>query len=376
MDVYAEHTTGNRGVGRGSAPPKAVAPAPPGSLGKHSEIVSSPPPDARLRDRFALQRDAALLLPGERVAKCGHDVIGSNVQILRHKDGGTFYGNLFTCGSLWVCPVCAAKITEKRRQELVASVEAWKASGGTVSLLTLTAPHRLGEPLRDLLSRFTKARRSFRKSMAYVRAAEASGLAGTVRALEVTYGANGWHVHSHEILFSRGATRPDADVLLPVWQTACIRSGFKAPNGHGLSVEDGSKAAEYASKWGAAEELTKAHVKRGKEGGRTPWDLLRDGGAGDRQAAALFVQYAGQFKGKKQLVWSKGLRDLLGLGSERTDEELAEERVEDAVVIATLTRDEWGVVVANDLRAEVLLIAREEGAAGVWRLLSMCGGGS
>jgi hypothetical protein len=212
--------------------------------------------------------------------------------------------------------------------------------------------------------------------MAYVRAADASGIVGTVRALEVTYGANGWHVHSHEILFSRGEARPDADGLLPVWQTACIRSGFKAPNGHGLSVEDGSKAAEYASKWGAAEELTKAHVKRGKEGGRSPWDLLRDGGSGDRQAAALFVQYAGQFKGKKQLVWSKGLRDLLGLGAERTDEELAGEQVEESVVIATLTREEWSAVLGNDLRAEVLLIAREEGAAGVWRLLSMCGGGS
>jgi hypothetical protein len=184
-----------------------------------------------------------------------------------------------------------------------------------VYLLTLTAPHYRGESLGLLLDRFTKARRGFRKSKGYLRSVEALGIVGTARALEVTYGANGWHVHSHEILFCRGGSPPDSEVLLAPWQGACVRAGFKAPNGHGLKIDDGSKAAEYASKWGAAEELTKSHVKRGKEGGRSPWDLLRDAGQGDKEARGLFIVYAGTFKGKKQLVWSGRRVSAISSGS-------------------------------------------------------------
>jgi hypothetical protein len=288
---------------------------------------------------------------------------------MRHGDGAAFYGNLYTCGSVWVCAVCAAKITEKRRVELVAGIDAWKATGGTVLFLTLTAPHYATETTATVLRRFSDARRRLLNGKAYRTAMRPSGLVGSVRALEITYGKHGAHVHSHEILFCTSSTPPDPEALLKAWQGAVTRSGGKAPNGHGLSVEDGSKAGEYASKWGAAEELTKAHVKRGKDDGRTPWDLLRAYVAGDKAAGVLFVEFAEAFHGKKQLVWSKGMRDRLRLGEEKTDQELAEERTEEASQVAAISSDDWRLVLANDLRCEVLEAAESGGAAAVADLL-------
>ena len=68
-------------------------------------------------------------------------------------------------------------------------------------------------------------------------------------------------------------------------------------------------------------------------------------------------RYAVNFKGQRQLVWSKGLRELLGLEAEKTDEEIAVEEEEDALLLASLSVGAWRVILANDARAEVLQIA-------------------
>jgi hypothetical protein len=294
------------------------------------------------------------------------------VLVLRHGEGVAFFGNLYTCGSVWVCAVCAAKITEKRRLEMVAAVEGWQAvQGHRMRFLTLTGPHYAPEYLAAVLNRLTRARRKLRDGKAYGTATRSAGIVGGVRALEVTHGVHGWHPHTHELLFCEAGEEPDPERLLEAWKAAYVRAGGKEPNEHGVRWEDGDKAARYASKWGAAEELTKAHIKRGKNGGRTPWDLLRSSVEGDKVAGDLFKEFAHVFQGKKQLVWSKGLRDLLGLGRERSDEELAKEKTEEAVTLATLDREAWGLVLANDMRCEVLEAAEEGGAEGVARLLDL-----
>jgi hypothetical protein len=309
------------------------------------------------------------LLPEERVCQCGRRIVGGEVLVMKHGDRESFYGNLYTCGSVWVCAVCAAKITERRRVELVGGVEAWKATGGTVYLLTLTAPHYATESTTAVLRRFTDARRRLLNGKAYRTAMRPAGLVGSVRALEITYGVHGAHVHSHEILFCTSITPPDPEALLTAWQGAVTRSGGKAPNGHGLKLDDGSKAGEYATKWGMAEELTKAHIKKGKDGGKTPWDLLRDAMSGDKKAGRLFVEFAHAFRGKRQLVWSKGMRDLLRLGQEKTDEEVASEVVAEAVRVAAISPKDWRVVLANDMQCEILEAADEGGAEAVFRLI-------
>ena len=78
-----------------------------------------------------------------------------------------------------------------------------------------------------------------------------------------------------------------------------------------------------------AEEITLTGSKKGREGkngkGRSPRELVRLAGEGDRQARELWLEFFSATSGKRrrQLVWSRGLKALVGI-DEVTDEELAE----------------------------------------------------
>src|SRR5438552_1083589 len=69
--------------------------------------------------RWQLQREARALLPHERVAFCMRRIQATTVDVFyspQHQSA--HYGGLMVCGSVWVCPLCAAKISERRRAEL------------------------------------------------------------------------------------------------------------------------------------------------------------------------------------------------------------------------------------------------------------------
>ena len=67
-------------------------------------------------------------------------------------NGKAFYHGLMACGSVWTCPVCAAKIAERRRLELKQAIEAAKVKGFGVYFVTLTIPHGVGDDLHQLLA--------------------------------------------------------------------------------------------------------------------------------------------------------------------------------------------------------------------------------
>jgi hypothetical protein len=280
------------------------------------------------------------------------------------------------CGSVWVCPVCASKITEKRRIELAEALETTKANGGSALLLTLTVPHYGHHNVKNVLDGLSTAYGKFTNRKGFKRSAEILGVFGRVRTLEVTYGPNGWHPHLHVLLFTSAPVRPGVlnlvkSSLLDQWQSACVASGLPEPNKHGLSLDDGSKAAQYVSKWGLDHEMTKGHMKTGRQNDHlSPFGLLdlhidRDSAQTPFQkeiaplAGFLFYEYAKAFKGKRQLVWSAGLRDLLHLDAEKTDEELAESHDQDATLFAQIPLEMWKVILQEDKRGEVLEVCRQ-----------------
>ena len=72
--------------------------------------------------------------------------------------------------------------------------------------------------------------------------------------------------------------------------------------------------------------MTKGHLKQGiKDGHVSPFGLLDLYGEGDENAGRKFQEFTKVFKGKRQLVWSKGLRDLLKVGEQKPDEEIINE---------------------------------------------------
>ena len=98
--------------------------------------------------------------------------------------------------------------------------------------------------------------------------------------------------------------------------------------------------------------MTKANAKRGKRHGLSPWGLLRavlDGNAPEiapEAAAALFRLYAHAFKGRHQLLWSKGLRaKLLPEQVELSDQQIVERPDDErAVLLAELSTDDWKAI--------------------------------
>ena len=108
--------------------------------------------------------------------------------------------------------------------------------------------------------------------------------------------------------------------------------------------------------------MTKGHTKKESKG-ETPFDFLRSilADATDKQAGVLFVEFAEAFKGKRQLTWSPGLKKRFAIG-ELSDEELAAKQDDLALLLGTLTVDQWRDV----LRAagSGLLLQSPAGAAG------------
>ena len=75
-------------------------------------------------------------------------------------------------------------------------------------------------------------------------------------------------------------------------------------------------------------------------------------------------------KGKSQLYWSPGLKDAVGV-NEASDEELAEESMDAADLLGMLTLDDWKLVRAKSMRAQLLDAAESGGWAAIQELLAV-----
>jgi len=339
-------------------------------LPRYNQEITQPPPDpsaARI-ERYALQSAAREILPDEWVSRCLRSIRPqfSNVNILKSIKKESFkYGNLIVCGSVWQCPICATKITEHRRAEILQGVEIAKSRGAGVLLLTFTVPHYANQKLKVVLDGISKAKYLMQNRKPWKRLMSALMRIGDIRTLEVTYGVNGWHPHFHVLLFTGMPVTHESlpalqESILAQWKSACETAGLPEPNEHGVSVDDGRKMASYVSKWGIEHEMTKGHLKKGKKDSLHPFDLLRWYlKEKDPLAKKLFQEYAQGFKGKKQLLWSRGLRNLLALAAEKTDLEIAESIDEESVLFAELSLNVWWAILKHNKRAEVLEVCRK-----------------
>jgi hypothetical protein len=87
----------------------------------------------------------------------------------------------------------------------------------------------------------------------------------------------------------------------------------------------------------------------------TPFDLLRAfRDTGEQVYADLFKEYSKAFRGKKQLVWSRGLRDLLALAPEMTDEEAATSTDELDTLLSMIEQKLWEFIRKNNYRGKLL----------------------
>jgi hypothetical protein len=328
-----------------------------------------------------------------RTVWCARTVLGDGVRLLRAVDGSRArIGGLHTCGNVWTCAVCSAKVAEARRAELLAGMAAWKAArGGDVLLQTQTFPHeRDGYQLAELIDRFAAAQKTFKQSAVYKRAKMTLARAGGVRSLEVTFGdEHGWHPHAHELLFvgvdvtklpgvrlveddtGRHYCGGVFDALRDAWIVALEKHGLGGAREHMLrhayDVRPGDYAAEYVAKfgrdlddWTAADELSRAHAKIGlRRGQYTPFQMLALWLAGDApDFAERFRTYADAFADRRMLYWSPKLKAALGI-ADLSDDEIAQrlggrEPLPDEEVAGHLTVEQYSTVYSRGAVDELL----------------------
>ncbi len=285
------------------------------------------------------------------------------------------YTNLQWCGSVWLCPDCSYKITQERKKELSDAMKACRDKRLHVAMLTLTVPHYLGDDLRTLLKKMSKAKHALwtnRDSRHYF--SENFPMVGHITATEVKYSDNnGWHPHFHILIFLENKYQDEDIALLQnelyeLWADKCVKAGLGKPSkAHGLDLKIGSKddvLADYISKWGLAEEMTQAHQKIGKKNRQslTVWEILdlsRMEVSTKDKYGHLFSVYASAFKGRRQLFWSKGLKELLKV-EEKSDEQLANKHTQDELQdeifeeVISLTEQDWWAICFHRLRVEFL----------------------
>lgn len=315
----------------------------------------------RLRgERYACQSVAKMAIPDQRVSFCLSNLVGDYVQVWEHlKTRKTFYNGLMVCGSVWTCPVCAAKISERRKKELENAFALHKASGGQIALLTLTFSHKKTDKLQDLVDTFGQATQKFFAGRESQKIRSDMGLIGRVRVFEITYGANGFHPHVHIALFYNASVDLDSvkERMYIYWNKVCCRVGLKSSKKHGLDLQSGEHAEAYLNKhgsWSLEQELSKAHIKTAKLDSMTPFDFLRRYLAtGEDKYLKLFREYARVFKGKRQLSWSAGLKAHFAI-NEKSDEELAKEKLEDADLLGLINFEQWKIIRSHENRALLL----------------------
>lgn len=345
--------------------------------------------------RYRLRDGERLFTTLSRVRACGKTTIGGAVELRASGDGSRVgFGGLSTCGSVWACPVCAAKISARRRDEVAELVAHAQAEGAEVSMLTLTMRHHHGQQLEALWDALAYAWSRLTSGRAWQQFEAQAGIIGYIKSTEITYSnTNGWHVHLHVLVVtSRSIYIPIAcqraqgrarnpypieyrlpkDIIAERWEKALKAKGVEViPERGGVDwdvASDAEKLANYVTKFGnkasasdriSAEMTLGQYKKARKNASRTLWQVLEDAVAtGDMDDIEVWQEYERVSRGRRAMTWSRGLREWAGLGVEQSDEEIAEEVAGDRVV-ALIDADSWHRVVQP--RAAELLDALQEG---------------
>lgn len=417
-----------------------------------ADVVSPLDPRlARRADRLAAQRVLSRLSSIPAVRGCGvRWVQGVNAVGVRVTDSphGRRAGlaGLRTCGSVWACPVCSAKILAHRQDEVQRAATAWRErpEGGRIAFFTNTVRHDRSMTIDQVWDAVTAGQHAITTGRTHQGEKEAYGVhtgpivttcdvkacgrryvcdvksCGTdtprgrahllkckdgmltpaavrhqrscmigrpesavlpwLRVVEVTVGEAGWHVHQHMAVFlPAGTTDAQRDALYLAWWRRWARGAADAGVDGSLMVnraqwvtDDLRAFSDYVTKnvytgpQRLALEVARADLKTARFGNRGAFELLAHVVANrDPDDVALWHAFEQGSRGRRQMTWSYGARDILAaLGAfdveEAQDEDIA--AVETGTVADTrawLPFDSWRAVLSAPGRVAALLGAFE-----------------
>lgn len=361
-----------------------------GNTAKTTSLYELPP----RATRFILQSEARRLLPTNRIIHCLRTAAshgGGRVQVIyRPGERRAFYKGLQTCGQLWVCPVCAQKISETRRRLWLGalSVEDEQVVTGhagrrrrikrpryRLTMLTFTIRHSAALSLKSIREQLNRVYGRFWGGSWAQDFHAANATVGTLRSLEVTHGESGWHPHIHALIISRfgdesrffNKSEPE---LKDRWSRMADRCGLYASVENGLTVVPaGLKVIEYVNKIGehvvldaqergGVTEVSKAVTKHGRGDSATLTDLLARSFVGDARSSSLWARGTEDMFGARHIVASRGLLRAVNANQAAVDDLLASHETPETSdkVLATIENKLWREIVRRNLVHNVLAI--------------------
>lgn len=329
---------------------------------------------ARYERRYGLWRLSAL----QRVRDCGRVRVSDKAGI-KLVGGSATYSGLATCGSVWCCPVCSSKIMASRSHDVKSAIDAWGSKGKSFIFQTLTMKHHKGQSLDELWNGLSYAWQRLNSGGSAKKEATRYSQSGFIRVVELTHGKNGWHIHIHILRFldtppSQNDVEAWAEAQFQRWSNALTKKGLATPMRNAQdfkltrNAEDLAKYLTKQAHYGGklSKELTSSATKTAKQGGRKPFEIL-DGYIANPEGEDryLWLEYERASKGKKQTHWSNGLRTLLGIEYEKSDDEVACEEIEEIVEeipVVYLTNSGMKTLTRNkNWQHEALTVAERSG---------------
>lgn len=335
----------------------------------YAKFAAAPGSKAGPERRFITQRLRSVLRDVstiDRCKRCGREIVGTDVALVL-REGVAHISGVETCGRIWLCPVCSAKIRVRRGEEVAIGVGDWITAGHACLFLTATLPHDHGDALAASLSVLAEAwRHAATQNRSGKRDRDLFGVVGTIKSIEITHGANGWHPHIHAVILleediplidETGNGRQMSEFYArwdARWAAALRRVGWsEGLPGIRLRVDMVQRStvaglAAYVTKLqtgdgrGLGNEIARADLKGGRKKSRTPFEILADfGTTGDAGDLELWHEYEEATKGRSAIRWSRGLRKLIAPDLEdKTDEEIAAEEI-GGQTVAYIRPDLW-----------------------------------
>lgn len=307
---------------------------------------------------------------------------------VRHNEDGTRtanLGGLQHCASVWACPTCSATVATQRAEELRGLFTWARKQGYSASMATFTIRHHAGHRLKQQWDAVAQGWAAATGGKAWTKQKKRYGLVGSVKVVETTHReAFGWHVHLHVLLIwnrpedeeVRKSARTLTEKMHARWASKLEALGFESWRDSGgldvrmakLSAADNT-LSDYFTK--LAHEVTGGYAKQAKGKGRSPFQVLADildADGDDPERLVRDFELWGEWeqgsKGRKQMAWSKGLREAAALGAEKSDQLVIDESgdlvpttpdlPEDEVINLTpstwfkLAYDPWGCIALLD----------------------------
>lgn len=302
--------------------------------------------------------------PLPRVRDCGNR-LGVLVGVQYDRERGCYFSGIAQCASVWACPSCSAVIRQRRAVEVTEGVGRWLADGHGALLVTLTVPHYASDRLAELWQTVAGGFRGVLQHRQWRHWSERAGVAGSIRAFEVTRGPNGWHPHLHVlVLLERRASAADAEALARLldngtaglWRNHVLDTLGRDINGYGVDVRsvwrNGEAVAAYVSKldsgcWGVGAELARFDLKRGGFDSLSPFQIAEVACAGDAKASAWWAEFQEASKGRQALTFSAGLRRRLGLAETLSDDELVNDSPATSSFVCTIGAGDYDRIRPN-----------------------------